>query len=294
MNNIQQERHLNETVFDVIVKISKRKEREKPYNYYHWQDYYELIYVLEGEALLILEGQEYILKTHSLTYITPYELHMTTKLPGIDCKMLVVQFNIPSREKKEYGINSENKYLKAFMTMDNSTCPVISPPYSCDEEVGHIMKQILREAQYQEEGWKTVLRGYVIVLLGVISRIKEPDGSDVPLRNTELNMEEVCKFIESNCTNRLSLEVVANKFRYSPVYFSRLFQQITGHKFKDYIDYILMRKAQNLILNEGKTTNEVAEILEYSTSSSFLRAYKRTIQKFHTVDPSIVKKINKS
>ena len=57
MNNIQQERHLNGSAFDVIVKISKRKDREKPYNYYHWQDYYELIYVLRGEAKLILEGQ---------------------------------------------------------------------------------------------------------------------------------------------------------------------------------------------------------------------------------------------
>lgn len=87
---------------------------------------------------------------------------------------------------------------------------------------------------------------------------------------------EIRRFIDENYTDcNMSLTMVAQRFDRTEVYLSGRLKTILGESFSSYLEKKRIGRAQELFAEGQRSVSVVAEMVGYSSSSVFGRAYKR-------------------
>lgn len=87
-------------------------------------------------------------------------------------------------------------------------------------------------------------------------------------------IEMVKSYIKENYDEDISLNEMAEYISFSQYYLSKLFKEVEGINFKDYIIQVRMEKAKKL-LKKGKKINVIADSVGYSDPNYFSRAFKK-------------------
>ena len=88
--------------------------------------------------------------------------------------------------------------------------------------------------------------------------------------------QKIVEYIGDNYPNHnLSLQTTAEYFQFSPSYFSAIFKQTMGESYSSYLESIRMARADSLVRTTSLKVEEIASRCGYSSSNTFLRAYKR-------------------
>jgi len=101
-----------------------------------------------------------------------------------------------------------------------------------------------------------------------------PEGDDTP---TPLQDRKymICEMLSVFYNKDITLEDVAQKLKLSPKQTARLIVESTGNSFRQEIPRLRIEAAQHLMESEDLTLEEVAELVGYSSYSSFWKAYHR-------------------
>lgn len=93
---------------------------------------------------------------------------------------------------------------------------------------------------------------------------------------SKIKKEEIFGFIHENFQKDISLVDLSEFLGCSEKYASILFRQITGKNFKDYLTNYRMNIANEIITSDKNIKIfELASIVGYNSSNSFIRAYKK-------------------
>ncbi|MBC7325574.1 MAG: response regulator [Moorella sp. (in: Bacteria)] len=123
------------------------------------------------------------------------------------------------------------------------------------------------------------LQGCLMALVDHVAASREQ-------RNSSL-INRASQFIEANFSRELTLEEVAQQVYLSPCYFSRLFKQVKGQNFIDYLTRVRLKAARELLLNTNLPVAEIAERVGYRDARYFGQVFKK--QEGYT--PSTFRKI---
>lgn len=90
-------------------------------------------------------------------------------------------------------------------------------------------------------------------------------------------------FIEDHLSEKLTLEIIAEKAHFSPFHFHRLFKIVVGETVHNFIHRKRIEKAAAYLLHQKeKKSTEIAELLGFSNLSSFSKSFK----KFYGISPN--------
>jgi len=85
----------------------------------------------------------------------------------------------------------------------------------------------------------------------------------------------ICEMLSVFYNKDITLDDVAQKLKLSPKQTARLIVESTGNSFRQEIPRLRIEAAQHLMESEDLTLEEVAELVGYSSYSSFWKAYHR-------------------
>lgn len=94
--------------------------------------------------------------------------------------------------------------------------------------------------------------------------------------------KEVEKYIVENLKEDIDMENTAKKFNISSSYFSRIFKDVLGYNFSDYINMIRIKKSKELLKEGILTIKEICYEVGYSDPNYFSKVFK----KYEGVTPS--------
>ena len=95
------------------------------------------------------------------------------------------------------------------------------------------------------------------------------------VKDDEELIVKITKFIKNNYQRDLSLQEIADIFKISTFYISRLFRMKKGITFKEYINTLRIEKAKQILLeNPDITVLELAKQVGYNRSETFYRVFK--------------------
>lgn len=95
------------------------------------------------------------------------------------------------------------------------------------------------------------------------------------LRNDRLK-ENVIQYMKENYQDKqLSLEYLAEEFNVSVSYMSRFFNEQIGYCFIDYVHYLRLCKAKELLARSDINIGQIAEKVGYNSIYNFTRVFKR-------------------
>ena len=101
----------------------------------------------------------------------------------------------------------------------------------------------------------------------LVPRRKNPD---------EAVICKILRYIEDNLEDKISLEVLSQKFGYSKEYISRLFSKNIGTGTKNYVNELRARRAEQLLQSrKDKNVIDIALACGFESSNTFYRAYKK-------------------
>lgn len=261
---------VKDTPVRVSSGVSIRKHTLCQIPYYHTHDFYELIYVYQGNAGQYLPGEKTAFKMSAgdICLLTPGKIHamlpseeddiiLKMILPRQLMRKIMEELSSEERYKEQADILEKRNELYLFRAVKEETLPMKK-----------VMESLMLEL-YSEQGYKmpSIITLLLLLFIGLGQR-------DMEYRRSGL-VYAVTDYIQRNiCT--AAIDALAVQMGYSSRHLARRISEETGGNFSDMLMHMRVQRAAELLAETDLTMDEVARQSGYSSTSGL---YKR----FHCV-----------
>ena len=232
-----------------------------PANTGHYHNMYEIYFLKTGSCRYFIGDR--------LFHIAEGDIVLISK--GIIHKSLY-----PDAPVERYLINFTDDMIPDEISGDMKKLFQQSIYHTPKESAGDILtifKKIERETNSPDKYSPLVTTGLLTELLTYILR----HPSDKAEMVSNLPIENVPSYIAGHYREQLTLENMAEMCSLSTSYFSRLFKNITGFGFKEYLTMLRLKEAQSLLMHTDLSICKVAYECGFNDSNYFSVVFKELI-----------------
>ena len=252
----------------------------------HWHDEFEIIYVRSGFLTVSISGESYIGKTGDAFVVSPGNLHLMGAQTGtVDYYTFLFPLKYISFRT---GDMLDEKLLEPLNSGHLMICPRVK------DTAKELCEQLIEiyEAKKDESESKitTQVRTKIILLQFILEMWKKGFviENDTSGRNTV--EKEMVSYIQQNFTGKISLREFGEQFHLSEKYISRYFKEHFHITLSQYVTYLRLEHAKQLLQDTDIPVTDVAMQSGYQNVSYFIRSF----QKAYAVSPLKYRKNNYS
>lgn len=262
-----------------------------PYNIRgHVHDQYELYFLLRGQRSYFIKDRVYPVEQGDFVFIPKFVLHRTQFAGALQHQRIVMNFTDTFLERSRAG-NSKLDLLKPF----HSANPTLRLKGEDRDYAEALLFRAISELRAGSDGYEMCLKALAVELLVHIARCtgkyaQEAQPIDSPLH---LKVAEITHYIESHYAKPLTLAHLSETFYISPYYLSRVFKDISGFSFVDYVNHVRIKEAKLLLRETDWKVLRIAERVGFDSIAYFGRVFKETVhlspnqyRRMHTGTPS--------
>ena len=252
----------------------------------HWHDEFEIIYVRSGFLTVSISGESYIGKTGEAFVVSPGNLHLMGSQSGtVDYYTFLFPLKYISFRTDDM---LDEKLLEPLNSGHLMICPRVK------DTAKELCEQLIEiyEAKKDESESKitTQVRTKIILLQFILEMWKKGFviENDTSGRNTV--EKEMVSYIQQNFTEKISLREFGEQFHLSEKYISRYFKEHFHITLSQYVTYLRLEHAKQLLQDTDIPVTDVAMQSGYQNVSYFIRSF----QKAYAVSPLKYRKNNYS
>lgn len=252
----------------------------------HWHDEFEIIYVRSGFLAVSISGESYIGKTGDAFVVSPGNLHLMGSQTGtVDYYTFLFPLKYISFRTDDM---LDEKLLEPLNSGHLMICPRVN------DTAKELCEQLIEiyEAKNDESESKitTQVRTKIILLQFILEMWKKGFviENDTSGRNTV--EKEMVSYIQQNFTGKISLREFGEQFHLSEKYISRYFKEHFHITLSQYVTYLRLEHAKQLLQDTDIPVTDVAMQSGYQNVSYFIRSF----QKAYAVSPLKYRKNNYS
>lgn len=241
---------------------------------FHYHDFYEIIYVLEGEYSSMIENQTYHLHKGDFLLIDQNVMHKYHYIEKKHDSSRRIILWVTARMLAELS-DGEMDLAACFSNRD--FCAWHFPVYYEEMLRGFLLKLAMSEIMEGESaGVKKVLdRGYLTLFfayLNLLCRRREYLFKEEELITHPL-VEQAAGYIDLHISEKITVDDLAEQVHMSKYYFLRKFKELTGVTAHCFItDKRLIKACEEL--RSGKNITLAYQAAGFADYSSFLRNFK--------------------
>ncbi|HTS45411.1 MAG TPA: AraC family transcriptional regulator [Puia sp.] len=262
--------------FELLIKKVQTKNARP-----HRHQYFELIYVLQGQGKHIINGNQFEYKKGDLFLLNTTDQHMfKTSSPSELC---IIDFTgsffafIRSDEKRNYqstGFFEQMEYI--FHNQYRLKGHIITNEN--DKQLTEILiGRLLWEKEQNEYGKEDMSRNIVFLLLQLITRyIHEHSIFPVKTKRAQRVVRDIINYIHQNIYNKENIKVenIARRFYKSKDHISLYFKKQAGITLKDYILSYKFELAKTRLLYSDLPVASIASELDFTDESHLNKLFK--------------------
>ena len=252
----------------------------------HWHDEFEIIYIRSGFLAVSISGESYIGKTGDAFVVSPGNLHLMGSQTGtVDYYTFLFPLKYISFRTDDM---LDEKLLEPLNSGHLMICPRVK------DTAKELCEQLIEiyEAKKDESESKitTQVRTKIILLQFILEMWKKGFviENDTSGRNTV--EKEMVSYIQQNFTGKISLREFGEQFHLSEKYISRYFKEHFHITLSQYVTYLRLEHAKQLLQDTDIPVTDVAMQSGYQNVSYFIRSF----QKAYAVSPLKYRKNNYS
>ncbi|MCM1542612.1 MAG: AraC family transcriptional regulator [Blautia sp.] len=241
---------------------------------FHYHNFYEIIYVLEGEYSSMLETRTYHMKKGDFLLIDQNVMHKYHYVEERHDSSRRIILWVTSKMLAE--LSGGGMDLSACFRGDDP-CAYHFPVYYEEMLQGYLLKLAMTElAETKQPGAKDVLdRGYLTLFFAYLNILCT--GKEYLFAREELVehplVEQVADYIDAHMEESISLDCLAGQVHMSKYHFLRKFKELTGMTVHSFVvNKRLIRACE--ILREGTGVTESWQRTGFSDYTSYLRNFR--------------------
>ena len=238
----------------------------------HWHDEFEIIYVKSGFLTVSISGENYIGKPGDAFVVSPGNLHfMGSQTGNVDYFSFLFPLKYISFRTDDI---LDDKLLEPL----NSGHLIISP--EIEDTVKEQCEQLVEIYGAKKEESQSKITAQIktkIILLQFILELWKKGfivENDTSGKNTV--EKEMVSYIQQNFTGKILLKEFGEQFHLSEKYISRYFKEHFHITISQYVTYLRLEHAKQLLQDTDIPVTEVAMQSGYQNVSYFIRSFKKT------------------
>lgn len=238
----------------------------------HFHNLLEIGYCHYGEGDLIIEDDRYRFGAGMISCIPANFLHVTKSDTDVKAFWEYIYIN-PGDILRQWGKSTqeirdimEAVGRKSFF-IKAEECPMIVT----------MIRAIFEEMQQKGVHYRECVRGIAYALLFEIARFNGRDAGQTIAKGVSLQLESAIEYVEKNYPNDFKIADLANECHMSETHFRRIFQEKMNMTPVEYVNFVRVRKACELIDKTDISMEDVAEKVGFVTPSTFNRNFRRII-----------------
>lgn len=263
----------------------------------HWHKYIEILYILTGKMVAIVQGDAYHLSVGDILIVNSEDIHMT-KTYGDKTEYILLQ--IPAVQLQAYFPDFR---LLRFQTMiPGPAHPGIVPPGTVHPESahpepgqatakspGHILMEMLDIFQEKADGYPLIFSAKLYELLYCLYRGYSRwcvSGTQASENRNFSRIAEMIDWIYEHYREPLSLDEAAAHAGFSREYFCRIFKKCTGQTFLEYVNGV---RAMKLYEEMGNSEESITSLMEKHGITNY-KVFLQTFRKLYGDTPRGLRK----
>lgn len=240
----------------------------------HWHDELEIIYVKGGSLTVSISGESYIGKPGDAFVVSPGNLHLMGSDTG------TVDYYTFLFPLKNLSFRADDLFEEKLLEPLNSGHLMINP--RINDTAKELCEQLIEVHESKNQESESQLTAQIktkIILLQFILEMWKKGfiiENDTNGRNTV--EKEMVSYIQQNYTGKISLKEFGEQFHLSGKYISRYFKEHFHITLSQYVTYLRLEHAKQLLQDTDIPVTEVAMQSGYQNVSYFIRSFKKTYE----------------
>lgn len=256
----------------------------------HVHETIELHFNLEGQRLMFVDRETYSLSPHSAIVVNHNLIHRTSTAPGFppDHHNFILQLDRSRFDQilRVAGLRSFDDFGERFngvATFDDSEWQLI---LSVISEFKAMCEEDKMGAAVSMEDAHAFLYLQALELASIFAKARrrllqaelEANQKAVPetvvKTGVHQKVHEVALYLQTHIHESVSLEELAQRFFMSRSYLTRSFRNVTGFSVVEYMTYIRIQKAQQLLRESDRAITEIADLCGFGNITYFEKVFK--------------------
>ena len=235
----------------------------------HWHDECELIRIVQGELILMINQTEFHLETGDIVFISSGFLHS-----GIPhrCHYECIVFDMDYYIKNQ---PSAKTVLEPILTQQIFIQPYFS---KADEELKEIFNSFYDGLRRRDEGGKLITEGALYQFLGQVIRKKlysaTPDRSFSHSKKSK-EIKRVLNYIALHYTEKITLKDMADCVHMNSNYFCKFFKEMTHKSPMEYLNFYRIESACEILCISNDSILDVALKCGFNDVNYFIKVFKK-------------------
>ncbi len=265
------------------VYINRSTELEEFCNRLHKHDFIEIAYVSSGSGVHIVGDQQYQTGQGDLFIIHDDMPHGFFAEPDQSGDSLVV-YNCVFTPKfidgsllgtSQFSEIASSFLFKSLFPQDYRPIPDLSLQGGELYEIGELFAKMHQEYQTMPKGYLDLIRAYLIELIIKIFRALELSHAKNPSLQHRRMIGQAIDYLRRNYNTHVKLEDLAIRSFISKNYFSKLFKEVTGINFSDYVQKLRIEEACNLLQVTDMKVIDIAAQVGIKDLKFFYEVFKK-------------------
>ncbi len=232
----------------------------------HFHEEIELVSVTEGEILCLVGGKEIRLREGEILVIGSRVVH---RLMFFDKPSQVTYLQIDI-DPAVTSIFPEIGLLSCFLSKKEKKYSI----FSNEGEMGEIVASICRELEKKEAHYGIAVKGSIYKLIAEMCRAGMLEvGSELLSQKSFKRILPALEYANINMSARITLDDMCRELNVDKYNFCKNFKHATGITFFDYLGYLRLRQAEELLITTDKNITEISLECGFSTPQYFNRFF---------------------
>ena len=243
----------------------------------HWHHYMEVLYILEGTTDVTCDRDVYHLEPGDMIALLPKKLHSIGGTTKEHRRYYVLKFDLnrfhdnssimPQLKSAILQVGNYNPAFIHFSKESLNGYPIESYLYNC-----------AREYEHRNYGYNLAMHASLTCLLLAMVRIWRDHGYTPPMLATQPednSVDTITEYIDAHSNQPLKVEDLASMCNMSYSFFAKKFRQLYGRSCKEYIEYIRVTKAEDLLLFSDYDLTYISQETGFSDCSHMIKTFRK-------------------
>lgn len=270
------------SVLNTNIRIFKGNAETDSFVDWHFHNEYELFLLYDGKKIFRLDNRVIELQKGDIIFVNRRIPHKTETFSGSG--NFLIQFD----DDFGGGENVVDKYLFELLKSKEKPVCVFRADSAINQELRECFEKIGREYREQGKCSNMYIQAYVFLILSCLHRhdiLVTPDK--LYDEKAVLKILPVLHYINNNYSKQINLDEMSRLLHMDKSYFCRLFKKAVKTSFINYLNYIKIRHAEQLLCSTEKNITETA----FETGFSSVSYFTETFRKINLLSPTEYKRM---
>lgn len=277
--------HFNKPSAPIHISHRFRDTMNVMTQYHAHDEHYEVYYLIKGKRKYFIKDKTYYVNEGDIVFINKGDLHRTFYVDDFEHERLLINFRADF-------LNCEYGSYAYLLDLVFQQPIIIQLNFKEKQRFEDILYSMVNEVEKDDEGQELYLKTLLVQLL--INSVRHLANNNADSQeytgNVYNKVTEIIHYINEHYDDdSISLESISDTFYISPYYLSRIFKNVTGFTYTEYLNHVRIQKAQRMLKESNLKVIDIAGKVGFNSLTHFGRVFKNNTR----YTPSAYRKIHK-